>query len=92
MMAIIDSIMGWFKKKCRAYDAFNRYIGVDVVIFYEDVNRDRRKLFGRIIDIQANVIHLDNPAIGWRGCIDCDTCRVGQISTQEGWGRAFETK
>ena len=41
-MAIIDSVMGWFKKTCRAYDAYNRYIGVDVVIFYEDVNRDRR--------------------------------------------------
>ena len=83
--------MGLFKKSCRAFDAYNRYIGEDVVIFYEDVNRDRRKLFGRIIAIEANVIHLDNPTTGWRGCIDCDTCRVGQISTQEGWGKAFET-
>ena len=83
--------MGLFKKQCRAYDAYHRYIGEDVIIFYEDVNRARRKLFGRIVAIEANVIHLDNPQTGWRGCIDCDRCKVGQISTQTGWGKAYET-
>lgn len=84
--------MEWFRRRCRARDAYGRYIGEQVVIFYEDINRDRRKLFGRIVAIEANVIHLDNPRTGWRGSIDCDHCRIGQISTQEGWGRAFDDR
>lgn len=77
--------MGLFRKKGRAYDAYARYIGKDVVIYFEDVRRESRMLFGRIVDIEANVIHLINPETGWLGCIDCDTCKIGQISTQEGW-------
>ena len=50
--------MRLFSRRCRAYDAYCRYIGEEVVIFYEDVNRDRRKIYGKIIAIEANVIHL----------------------------------
>lgn len=57
------------------------------MIFYEDVNRDRRKIYGKIIAIEANVIHLVRAETGWRGCIDCDTCKVGQISTLKGWNK-----
>ena len=83
--------MGFLNRKCKAYEAFARYIGKDVVIFYNDVGSEVRKLFGRIVAIEANVIHLDNPASGWRGCINCETCRIGQISTLEGWGNRLET-
>lgn len=79
--------MGVFRKKCRAYEAYSRYIGKDVVIYFEDVRREKRILHGVIVDITANVIHLTNPATGWCGCIDTDTCKVGQISTQEGWSK-----
>lgn len=74
-----------FRRRCRAYDAYNRYIGKDVVIYFEDLRKESRTLFGRIVAIEANVIHLTNPQTGWCGCIDCDTCRIGQISMQEGW-------
>lgn len=79
--------MRLFSRRCRAYDAYCRYIGEEVVIFYEDVNRDRRKIYGKIIAIEANVIHLVRAETGWRGCIDCDTCKVGQISTLKGWNK-----
>lgn len=76
-----------FRRRCRAYDAYSRYIGQEVMIFFEDVNRERRRLFGKIIAIEANVIHLSREDTGWSGCIDCDTCRIGQISTTKGWNK-----
>lgn len=79
--------MGLFRKRCRAFDAYSRYIGEEVVIFYEDVNRDRRKIYGKIVAIEANVIHLERDVTGWRGCVNCDTCKVGQISTLKGWSK-----
>lgn len=77
--------MGLFRRKCRAIEAYGRYIGKDVVIYFEDVMKKKRMLFGRIVDISADVIHLTNPQTGWCGCIDTQTCRIGQISMQEGW-------
>ncbi len=50
-----------FRRRCRAYDAYNRYIGKDVVIYFEDLRKESRTLFGRIVAIEANVIHLTNP-------------------------------
>ena len=79
--------MRLFSRRCRAFDAYCRYIGEEVVIFYEDVNRDRRKIYGKIIAIEANVIHLVREETGWKGCIDCETCKVGQISTLKGWNK-----
>jgi ribosome maturation factor RimP len=83
--------MRLFRSSCRAYDAYSRYIGEEVVIFYEDVNRDRRKIYGKIIAIEANVIHLMREETGWKGCIDCNICKVGQISTLKGWNKNDDT-
>lgn len=76
-----------WRRKCRAYDAYSRYIGEEVYIFYEDVSRTARKMYGKIVAIEANVIHLVRPETGWMGCIDCDTCKVGQISSVKGWNK-----
>ena len=79
--------MGLFKEKCRAFEAYGRYIGKDVVIYYNDIRGDSRILYGRIVEISADVIHITNPQTGWCGCIDTETCKVGQISMQEGWSK-----
>lgn len=81
--------MGLFDKKtCRTHEAFSRYIGEEVVIFYSDVNGDRRKVYGRIVAIDHDVIHMEREQTGWKGCIDSSVCKVGQVSTLKGWGAA----
>lgn len=80
----------WFVRRCRAYEAYSRYIGEVVYIFYEDANRECRRMYGKIVAIEKNVIHMERDETGWRGCIDCDTCKVGQISTVRGWNKEAE--
>ena len=76
-----------WRRKCRAYEAYSRYIGEEVYIFYGDVYGTSRKVYGKIVAIEGNVIHLEREETGWRGCIDCDTCKIGQISTTRGWSK-----
>lgn len=82
--------MWWLRKRCRAYDAYSRYIGETVYIFYEDANRECRRMYGKIVAIENDVIHLERPETGWCGCIECNTCKVGQISSVKGWNKDTE--
>ena len=68
---------------------YARLLGERVIIYYQDQRGTDRKLVGKITEIDGDKMWLENlnPATGelWRGCIDCSVCRVGIISTVQGW-------
>ncbi len=68
---------------------YARLLGHNVVIYYQDQRGTDRKLVGRITEIDGDRMWLENthPVTGelWRGCINCSTCRIGVISTIQGW-------
>ena len=68
---------------------YARLLGERVIIYYQDQRGTDRKLVGRITEIDGDKMWLENvhKVTGelWRGCIDCSVCRVGIISTVQGW-------
>lgn len=86
----------WLKQdspvlRSRAEKAFNRYVGCEVVVFYEDLNKTTRKMIGTILAIEDDIIHLESEKTGWRASVDTsvDTsvCKVQSICTTAGWGK-----
>lgn len=77
-----------------AEEIYERYIGQDVVIFFEDMKGTSRRNVGRITGICGDVIHMDNPQTGWIGSINCSMCRIANVSSLAGWGemRILENK
>lgn len=73
--------------RSKAERAFSRYIGTEVVVFYEDINRTCRKAIGTIQGIEDEIIHLESEKTGWRASIDTSVCRVQSICSTQGWGR-----
>lgn len=71
----------------RAEKAFNRYVGCEVVVFYEDLNKTTRKMIGTIIAIEDDIIHLESEKTGWRASVDTSVCKVQSICTTAGWGK-----
>lgn len=71
----------------KAEKAFGRYIGQEVVIFYEDIKYTCRKAIGTILTIEGEIIHLESTKTGWRASIDTSVCRVQSICTTKGWGK-----
>lgn len=73
---------------------YAEFIGKDVMLFYEDSKGVSRKMVGVITRIVGNNIYVHSACNGWQGVINCDICRIGNISTREGWGtlKDFETK
>lgn len=77
-----------------AEEIYERYIGQDVVVFFEDMKGTSRRNVGRITGICGDVIHMDNPQTGWIGSINCSMCRIANVSSLAGWGemRILENK
>lgn len=73
---------------------YAEFVGKDVCVFYEDSKGNARKMVGIITRIEGNTIFLRSEFNGWAGTINCDICRIGNISSREGWGtlKDFETK
>ena len=67
--------------------AYRRYIGKEVVVFYEDIKYTCRKAIGTIIDIQDDIICLESKKTGWMASIDTSVCKVQSICTTQGWGK-----
>ena len=55
---------------------YERLLGHRVIIYYRDQRGTDRKLIGRIVEIDGEL---------WRGCINCANCKIGIISTVQGW-------
>ena len=75
------------KSQSKAMRAFGRYIGVEVVIFYEDFKATPRKMIGTILGIDEDIIHLKSDKTGWRASVDTSVCRVQSVCTTQGWGK-----
>lgn len=71
----------------KAMRSFGRYVGTEVVIFYEDIRMTPRKMIGTILSIEEDIIHLKSEKTGWRASIDTSVCRVQSVCTTEGWGK-----
>lgn len=82
------------KDRSKAEFLYADFIDKDVILFYEDAKGVSRKMVGVITRIEGNIIYVHSACNGWRGVINCDICRIGNISTREGWGtlKEFETK
>ena len=80
--------------RSKAESLYADFIEKDVIIFYMDAMKVSRKMVGVITRIEGNVIFVHSACNGWSGVINCDICRIGNISTREGWGtlKEFETK
>ena len=59
------------------------------IIYYQDQRGTDRKLVGKIIEIDGDKLWLENTHRHtgelWRGCINCANCKIGIISTIQGW-------
>ena len=72
---------------------YERLKGHRVIIYYRDQRGTDRKLIGRIVEIDGDKMWLENThkrthkRTGelWRGCINCANCKIGIISTVQGW-------
>lgn len=72
-----------------AAEDYARLLGHRVIIYYQDQRGTDRKLVGRITEIDGDRMWLENvhKRTGelWRGAINCRNCRIGIISTIQGW-------
>ena len=57
-----------------AAEDYARLLGHRVIIYYQDQRGTDRKLVGKITGAL------------WRGAINCANCKIGIISTIQGWG------
>lgn len=71
----------------KAERVYNRYVGQEVVIFYEDIKYTCRKAIGTILAIEDDVIHLRSEKTGWMASIDTSVCKVQSVCTTQGWGK-----
>ena len=95
---IMKRLLTWLgliaEARHKAESLYKDFIGKDVIIFYEDAKGVSRKMVGVITSIVGNTMFVHSACNGWQGVINCDVCRIGNISTREGWGtlNEFETK
>lgn len=79
----------FFNEGCDSAQDYARLIGHRVIIYYQDQRGTDRKLVGKITEIDGDKIWLENihkvTGALWRGCINCAHCRIGIISTIQGW-------
>lgn len=72
-----------------AADDYARLLGHRVIIYYQDQRGTDRKLVGKIVEIDGDRLWLENThkRTGelWRGAINCAHCKIGIISTIQGW-------
>lgn len=72
-----------------ATDDYARLLGHRVIIYYQDQRGTDRKLVGKIVEIDGDRLWLENvhKRTGelWRGAINCNVCKIGLISTIQGW-------
>lgn len=73
--------------RSKAERAYGRYVGIEVVIFYEDIKCVPRKMIGTITGIEEDIIHLESEKTGWKASVDTSVCRVQSVCTTKGWGR-----
>lgn len=68
---------------------YERLLGHRVIIYYQDQRGTDRKLVGKITEIDGDLMWLENTRQDtgklWRGCINCANCKIGLISTIQGW-------
>lgn len=69
---------------------YARLLGERVIIYYQDQRGTDRKLVGTITEVDGDRLWLENihKVTGdlWRGVINCANCKIGIISTVQGWG------
>ena len=72
-----------------AAEDYARLLGHRVIIYYQDQRGTDRKLVGKITEIDGDRLWLENThkRTGelWRGAINCANCKIGIISTIQGW-------
>lgn len=68
---------------------YERLLGHRVIIYYQGQRGTDRKLVGKITEIDGDLMWLENTRQDtgklWRGCINCANCKIGLISTIQGW-------
>lgn len=72
-----------------AAEDYARLLGHRVIIYYQDQRGTDRKLVGKITEIDGDRLWLENThkitGALWRGAINCANCKIGIISTIQGW-------
>lgn len=68
---------------------YERLLGHRVIIYYRDQRRLDRQIYGKITEIDGDLMWLENihKRTGelWRGCINCKHCDISLVSTVAGW-------
>ena len=73
--------------RSKAEKAYGRYVGIEVVVFYEDIKGVSRKMISTIKEIDEDIIHLVSDKTGWMSSVDSSVCRIQSVCTTKGWGK-----
>ena len=69
-------------------EQYQRFIGVKVRIYYQDMRGTNRSLIGTITECDGDNLWMENGV--WRGVLNCANAKICIISAIEGWGSRDE--